>query len=288
MRLPASILLGVALVAGSGFAGAAPAQPPQPAPAAPPAAPARSEEAAWLGIVFGDALDGGVQIVAVVPGGPADDGGVREGDVLLSFGGRSTPDRAALLEVVRTLSPGEDVVVRLVRKGRITETALRPLDPRRREYPLFELRRSDPSWTGAGPGTASAAFGGFDATRIPRELRVHYGAPADAGVLVVRVDVGGAAASSGLRVGDVIVKVSGRPVEEPLDVVRALARAATAPTALDVVRARKALVVRLAPATPAAGVQEADRLRLEAERLRLQRELERVEAEMERLRKLER
>lgn len=274
MRHAVPIALAAVLLSGAALAGEPAALSPAPS--------------AWLGIVFGDALDGGVQVVAVVPGGPADRSGLREGDVLLAVGASATPDRAALQDVVRKLRPDEDVVVRLIRDGRISQAAVRPAEARRRERPPFELMVPESPWAIARAEAGRAPFSGFESAPIPRELRVHYGAPAEAGVLVTRVDDGGPAARGGLRVGDVVVKAAGRPVEDAGDLGRALARPDGGPLALDVVRARKSLVVRIerAPAAPAA--REAERVRLEAERDRLRREIERLEAEIEKLRRPER
>jgi hypothetical protein len=54
------------------------------------------------------------------------------------------------------------------------------------------------------------------------ELRRHLAAPADAGLLVSRVEKGSAAAKAGVRVGDVVVSVAGKPVSSSWDVMRAL------------------------------------------------------------------
>ena len=282
-------LLGAALLAAPSRA-AEPAPPPPPPPSAPAPPPAGSprDETAWLGIVFGDALDGGVQIVAVVPGGPADRGGVREGDVLLAVGERATPDRAALQDIVRMLRPGEAVRARLIRGGRVAAADVRPLAWNRRDLPMLEFKIPDSSWPMRAPEGSRIPFAAFESVRIPRELREHYGAPAESGVLVTRVEPGGPAARAGLAVADVVVRVAGHPVEDPLDVVRGLARASAATVALDVVRGRKTMTLELEARGPAAAIQEAERRRLEAEQMRLRHELERVEAEMERLRKLER
>jgi membrane-associated protease RseP (regulator of RpoE activity) len=55
------------------------------------------------------------------------------------------------------------------------------------------------------------------------ELRKHFGAPEDRGVLVAHVDPGTPAASAGIEVGDVILKVHGRSIDAAPDVLSALA-----------------------------------------------------------------
>lgn len=55
------------------------------------------------------------------------------------------------------------------------------------------------------------------------ELRTHFGAPNDRGVLVAHVDPASPAAAAGIAVGDVIVEVDGQKVEAAPDVLSALA-----------------------------------------------------------------
>lgn len=45
------------------------------------------------------------------------------------------------------------------------------------------------------------------------ELRIHFGAPEDAGVLVSKIDPGGPAATAGLQTGDVLTAMDGAAVE---------------------------------------------------------------------------
>lgn len=54
------------------------------------------------------------------------------------------------------------------------------------------------------------------------ELRSHFGADQDRGVLVARVEPGSAAAQAGVAVGDVLVEVRGTPVDGATDVMHAL------------------------------------------------------------------
>ena len=55
------------------------------------------------------------------------------------------------------------------------------------------------------------------------ELRKHFGAPEDRGVLVAHVESGTPAATAGIEVGDVIVEVHGKKIDAASDVVSALA-----------------------------------------------------------------
>jgi membrane-associated protease RseP (regulator of RpoE activity) len=57
---------------------------------------------------------------------------------------------------------------------------------------------------------------------VTEELRVHWGAPKDAGVLVAEVEKDGPAEKAGLRVGDLVTKADGFRVEGSMDLTRAI------------------------------------------------------------------
>ena len=58
---------------------------------------------------------------------------------------------------------------------------------------------------------------GVELVQPTSELREHYGAPSDAGVIVGKVLEGMPAEDAGIRVGDVIVSANGREIEMTLD-----------------------------------------------------------------------
>ena len=66
------------------------------------------------------------------------------------------------------------------------------------------------SWQLIGRG-----YLGVEVMPLTKELRAHFGAPEDAGVLVARVKEDSPAALSGIQVGDVLTAVDGKPLAGP-------------------------------------------------------------------------
>ena len=64
---------------------------------------------------------------------------------------------------------------------------------------------------------------GFAATPMAPELRTHFGAPADRGVLVEEVRPDRPAARAGLQVGDIVLDVDGAPVHSSREIIDAIA-----------------------------------------------------------------
>ena len=76
------------------------------------------------------------------------------------------------------------------------------------------------------------------------ELRAHFGAPRDAGVLVAGVESGSPAEKAGVRAGDVITRAGGEHVETAADLARAVRHAKTGESLkLDISRDRAATQV---------------------------------------------
>lgn len=69
------------------------------------------------------------------------------------------------------------------------------------------------------------------------DLRVHYGAPRDAGVLIGEVEGDSPAAKAGLQVGDIVTAADGEKIEAPSDLSRAIRGKKAGDTVkLDIVR----------------------------------------------------
>jgi S1-C subfamily serine protease len=74
-------------------------------------------EHAYLGISSGDAPSGGAEVGGLVDGGPAERGGLREGDRIVEIGGQAVRDSDDVSAVVNAHQPGDEVPVVVVRDG---------------------------------------------------------------------------------------------------------------------------------------------------------------------------
>ena len=80
-----------------------------------------SVEHAYLGVTLGDAEDGGAAIGDVRDGAPADEAGLRAGDVVVRAGGEEVDDGADLRSAVSARKPGDRLELTVRRDGE-TET----------------------------------------------------------------------------------------------------------------------------------------------------------------------
>jgi membrane-associated protease RseP (regulator of RpoE activity) len=88
-------------------------------------------------------------------------------------------------------------------------------------------------------------FLGVGLIELSDELRAHFGAPEEVGVLVSQLVDDGPAAKAGVRVGDVIVSIDGKPTSHAGDIARAIGDLKEGEVvALDVYRDRRLQTLR--------------------------------------------
>jgi membrane-associated protease RseP (regulator of RpoE activity) len=83
---------------------------------------------------------------------------------------------------------------------------------------LFAQERREPDRTRAfyWKGVVERGYLGLEVVGMTPELRRHFGAPEDAGVLVARVRQGSPAEGAGILVGDIVAAVDAEPVDSPM------------------------------------------------------------------------
>jgi Do/DeqQ family serine protease len=168
----------------------------------------------------------GALISGVEPGSPAARAGIQQGDVIVSVDGDKVADRDALRNRIASTKPGSNVALALVRDGR-TQTVHATLDALKPAATERSSRSSDSETNGFGLTVQPLT------PEVARELEL---TKRTEGVVVRDVDPDGAAASSGLEAGDVIVQVNGQAVKTPGDLKAALAKAGDRPALLLITR----------------------------------------------------
>ncbi len=157
----------------------------------------------------------GALVGKVNPGAPAEEAGVRGGDVILKFDGQDVTEMHNLPRIVAETEIGKDVPVTVWRDGK--EVALRA---KIAEMPE-NIEQANASGTENPAPRANAEISGLGLNLAPLsdELRSKYGLSADAsGVVVTDVAPDGPAAARGIKPGDLIVEVQQQAVKTPADV----------------------------------------------------------------------
>jgi len=152
----------------------------------------------------------GVRVTDVEKDSPAQKAGIKEKDIIQSFGGAKIRRPADLIRQVRETPPDSTVTASLVRgKAAVQVKVTVAKDPRiDREHKMIVSRFGD----GDRPRL------GVQIHALNDGLAEYFGVPADEGALILEVDEGGPAMKAGLKPGDVIVRIGKEKVYEPGDV----------------------------------------------------------------------
>jgi len=152
----------------------------------------------------------GALVSKVNEGGPADEGGIEAGDVILEFAGREVAEMRNLPRIVADTEIGDVVDVLLWRKG--AERSVR--------VKVGELEEvQEAAFTPHGPTPGRGEVLGMSLSTLNEATRSEFQLGDETkGVLVIGVDGSSAAADRGIRPGDVIVEVNQEPVTSPKEV----------------------------------------------------------------------
>jgi len=202
-----------------------------------------------LGVNIDDSNHQGVPVLAVTPGGPADEAGLRAGDVLTRIddvplgNGPDTSGSSKLSRKMKSVSAGQAVTVHYLRQGEEQQVTVTPreLDPGEiflaleeagdLDFDLEDLEdleelRHLGSLSGLeamGHGPVKFFFGGagrwsdMELVTLSPDLGSYFGS--DEGILVVKAP---ADPSLELKDGDVILDIGGRTPTSPEHAMRIL------------------------------------------------------------------
>jgi serine protease Do len=180
----------------------------------------------WLGIViqdltpelaqgFGVPAGSGVVVADVQKGGPADQAGVRSGDIITAFGGAPIKDVTELQKRVAAVEPGRPTPLAVLRdKAPLTLTVAIGEQPG--EETVVAREQGEPH----------EAMLGLQVETLTSELASRLSLTVSTGVIVTGVAPGSSADQAGMRPGDVILEVNRKPVAGVDDFRRLLAETA--------------------------------------------------------------
>jgi len=175
----------------------------------------------------------GALVQEVLPGSPAQRAGIEPGDVIRAVDGTEIVASSELPPLVGRKTPGTKVRMSILREGRTRDF----------DVTLTALDSNTASTTARGepaPASASASTGnplGLTGRDLDAAQRRQFGLAADEGVLIASAGRG-AAASSGITQGDVILRVGRTPVGSVAALDRALRDVKPGDTVMLLVRGR--------------------------------------------------
>jgi C-terminal processing protease CtpA/Prc len=227
---------------------------------------------AFLGVTVEEEIDhaeGGARIIGVSEDSAAEQAGLQEGDVIVGLDGDTIRGPKALTHGLRDFEPGDAVSITVLRDGR-EQTVDAELGQRRgirlhsghvSMAPHMELLQCDEededcnfsfNWNCEGDDCGEMSFDlnrllsrrpllGVQLVPVTDELREHMGSEEGVGVLVSRVVSGSPAEDAGIEVGDMIVAIDGKTVDDVSDIREALAHNVGRTFDLEVIRDRRSV-----------------------------------------------
>ena len=189
----------------------------------------------WLGVViqtvtpeikekFGLKTAEGALVGEVTNGGPAEKGGLRRGDVIITFDGKKVETMNSLPPIVAETPIGKDAEIMVIREGK--EKTLRvkigelPEEPRVAATTMPEIEESL----------------GLSVQELTPELAESLGLEGEKGVVVSSVRRGSPASEAGLQRGDLIQEIERESIEGMDDYTRIMRESASKDQILMVVR----------------------------------------------------
>lgn len=154
----------------------------------------------------------GALVGDVVPKGPADKAGIKDGDVVLEFNGKRVTDSRHLKLIVAETKPDSTVPVKILR-----DASTKTIEVTVKQLPGTEQLARAETPNGRDAGTLN----GVGVESLNGQTRQQFHVPDNVkGAVVTEVRPDSAAAEAGLKPGDVIEEINRHPVKSADDAVR--------------------------------------------------------------------
>jgi len=194
----------------------------------------------WLGVEIGEVTaekakglkltaQRGVVVMDVEPDGPAAKAGLKENDVITQYDGQVVEGTVQFRRLVRETPTGRTVALVISRNGATQNVSVelgersaffeKRMKGKMRDFDnafAFSMPNQDFSLA-IPPVDARMPSLGINAEDLCGQLGTYFGAPDGTGILIREVRSGTAADKAGLKAGDVIVKVDGKPIRTLAD-----------------------------------------------------------------------
>jgi serine protease Do len=142
----------------------------------------------------------GVLVSDVASRGPADESGIKRGDVIVSFNGKPIRESRELAYIVASIPVGKTVFVEVIRNR----------EKIRAEVRIGELKTAEEEVQQMPKGESSF---GMTLQEITPELAQQYDLTETSGLIIVNVESNSPAAEADLRSGDIILEVDQIPLK---------------------------------------------------------------------------
>jgi serine protease Do len=165
----------------------------------------------------------GALVATVVPNGPADKAGFRQGDIVTAINGQPVEDNSDLTRKVALVAAGQTATFAVSRDGKAltlhATVAERPSEDK------LALNDGNNRPESLNAPAAPSAMGLSLAPLTPQARRARRLEDNVTGVVITKVDPASDAADQGLQAGDVVLKIGTRNVASPADVQDGVAEA---------------------------------------------------------------
>jgi serine protease Do len=177
----------------------------------------------WLGVQFQeidealaksfgmDEPKGGL-VGDVIPGSPAEKAGLKRGDIILSFDGKNVKKSSDLPGIVASTDVGKTVKMEIMRDGK-----KQTLDVTLGKQQIDESKGPKGAAETEKEEAKKPDIAGLVVRGLTPEEAHELGATPGKGILITRVEPGSSAEDAGIRSGDLLLEVGGKPITSAQD-----------------------------------------------------------------------